>query len=125
MMYNSKPLDSINVIKTTIEQLASKDRLVKLEETIKDDYKEIFRPIPHISMLPVHDMARIKVKEVYKKISNRSYTCPRQYQEAFKTLIDQWLESGFIRPSSSPYASPSFIIPKADKTVLPCWVCDF
>ena len=123
--YTSKPLSSIGAIKMTIERLASKDRLVKLEETIKDEYKEIFRSIPHISMLPMHDMARIKVKEAYKKISNRSYTCPRQYREAFKMLIDQRLESGFIRPSSSPYASPSFIIPKADKTVLPRRVCDF
>ena len=123
--YTMKPINTIAAIKTTIERLASKDRLIKLEETIKDEYKEIFRPIPHILMLPTHNMARIKVKEAYKKISNRSYTCPRQYREAFKTLIDQRLESGFIRPSSSPYASPSFIIPKADKMVLPHWVCDF
>jgi hypothetical protein len=30
-----------------------------------------------------------------------------------------------IRPSSSQYTSPSFIIPKADTTVLPCWVNDY
>ena len=65
------------------------------------------------------------MKEAYKKISNRNYTCLRQYQDAFKILIDQRLESGFIQLSSSPYASPSFIVPKADRTVLPHWVCDF
>ena len=123
--YTAKPMNAVSAIKATIERLASKDKLIKLEEKIKDEYKEIFKPIPHISLLPKHDMARIRVKEAYTKISNRSYTCPRQYREAFKTLIDQRLESGFIRPSSSPYASPSFIIPKADKTVLPWWVCDF
>ena len=35
------------------------------------------------------------------------------------------LNSGFIRPSSSAFASPSFIIPKANPTVLPRWVCDY
>ena len=123
--FTAKPVNPIATIKSTIECLAAKGKLVKLEETIKDEYKEIFKPIPHISMLPKHDMARINVREAYKKISNRSYTCPRQYREAFKMLIDQRLESGFIHPSSSPYASPSFIIPKADRTVLPHWVCDF
>jgi len=123
--HTARPVNATNAIKTTLHRLASQDKLDKLEEKIKDEYKEIFRPIPHVSMLPNHDMARIRVREAYKKISNRNYTCPRQYRDAFKTLIDQRLESGFIRPSSSPYASPSFIIPKADKTVLPRWVCDF
>jgi len=120
-----KPSDVIAAIKDTMTLLASKDKLIKLEEDLKNEFKEIFRPIPHISLLPEHDMAKIRVREAYKKISNRNYTCPRQYRDAFKTLIDQRLESGFIRPSSSPYASPSFMIPKADKTVLPRWVCDF
>jgi hypothetical protein len=100
--YTAKPVNAIAAIKTTIERLASKDRLIKLEETIKDEYKEMFRLILHISMLPTHNMARIRVKEAYKKISNRSYTCPRQYREAFKTLINQRLESGFIRSYGEP-----------------------
>lgn len=33
--------------------------------------------------------------------------------------------AGRICPSSSPYASPSFVIPKADATVLPHWVNDY
>ena len=74
-LFTAKPMNPIALIKLTIERLAAKEKLVKLEETIKDEYKEIFRPIPH--MLPKHDMARINVKEAYKKISNRSYTCPK------------------------------------------------
>jgi hypothetical protein len=33
--------------------------------------------------------------------------------------------AGRIQPSSSLYASPSFIIPKTDPTVLPRWVNDY
>ena len=50
---------------------------------------------------------------------------PRQFHENFKILIQQRLDSGFIRPSSSSFESPSFIIPKVDKNVLPRWVCDY
>lgn len=120
-----KAINAIMAIKATIERLAAKDNLNKLEETLKDKYEEIFKPIPHISKLPEVNMARIHVKDAYKKIATRGYTCPRQYRDAFKTLIDQRLESGFIRPSSSQYASPSFIVPKADPTAVPRWVCDF
>ncbi|KAF8226897.1 hypothetical protein L208DRAFT_1497489, partial [Tricholoma matsutake] len=37
----------------------------------------------------------------------------------------QHIVAGCIQPSSSPYASPSFIIPKADPTVLLQWVNDY
>jgi Reverse transcriptase (RNA-dependent DNA polymerase) len=40
-------------------------------------------------------------------------------------LLDQHLAAGRIRESSSSYASPAFIIPKADLTVLPRWVNDY
>jgi len=120
-----KPVNVVTAIRNTIEILASKDKLIKCEEQLKDEFKEIFEPIPHVSMLPTKDVARIQLKDAYRKIATRNYSCPRQYRDAFATLIQQRLDSGFIRPSSSAYASPSFIIPKADKTVLPRWVCDY
>lgn len=40
-------------------------------------------------------------------------------------MIDQHVVAGRIWPSSSPYASPSFIILKSDPTVLPQWVNDY
>ena len=60
-----------------------------------------------------------------KKISTHLYSCPCQYCDAFATLIQQWLDSGFICPSSSSFASPSFIVPKKDPNAIPCWVCDY
>ena len=110
-----KPINVITAIKHTIEALASKEKLQQYEEKIKDVFKEIFALIPHISLLPTENMARIQVKNAYQKIANRNYSCLQQYQEAFLELIQQWLDSGFIQPSSSPYVSPSFVIPKANK----------
>ena len=60
-----------------------------------------------------------------KTIKSRSYPSPRKYKEAWQILIQQHLDAGRIRPSSSPCASPAFIVPKANPNVLPRWVNDF
>ena len=43
----------------------------------------------------------------------------------WQILIQQHLDAGRIRPSSSPCASPAFIVPKANPNVLPRWVNDY
>jgi RNase H-like domain found in reverse transcriptase/Reverse transcriptase (RNA-dependent DNA polymerase)/Integrase zinc binding domain/Chromo (CHRromatin Organisation MOdifier) domain/Aspartyl protease len=120
-----KPINAISAIKDRITFLASTKRLTALESSIKNDFKKLFEPIPHVNELPTDVTARINLKNSYDTIKNRTYTCPRQYKDAFAKLIQMRLDSGFIRPSSSPYASPSFIIPKKDPTALPRWVCDY
>ena len=72
----------------------------------------------------MNETACIQLKDTYKGISMRTYPCPRQYKEAF-SKFRQRLDSGFIHPSNSQFASPSFIIPKANPTVPPRWVCDY
>ena len=120
-----RPFNPIAAITNRIQTLACQKNLVKLEEGIKNDFKDVFRPIPHISELPTSETARIQLKNAYQTISKRQYDVPRQFRESFSILIQQRLDSGFIRPSSSSFASPSFIIPKADKNALPRWVCDY
>ena len=122
---NVTPFNPIASIRKTIERLASQTELQNLENKIKSEYKSIFEPIPHLNLLPPHDTARIHLRDAYKKITTRSYSCPRQFKDAFALLIQQRLDSGFIRPSSSSFASPSFIIPKKDPKAIPRWVCDY
>ena len=74
---------------------------------------------------PQWKLHEIHLKNAYNTIKNHTYSCPHQYKDAFAKLIQQCLDSGFIQPSSSPFASPSFIIPKKDPKVLPRWVCDY
>lgn len=40
-------------------------------------------------------------------------------------LIQSHEDVSWIRPSNSEHASPSFLTPKADPKVLPCWVNDY
>jgi len=108
-----KPINAITDIKATIKRLSEAEHLTK------------FEPIPHVDNLPLTETARIELKDAYRTISTRTYPCPRQFRDSFAKLLQLRLDSGFIRPSSSRFASPSFIIPKVDRTVLPRWVCDY
>lgn len=119
------PFNPICAIKDAITILASKDKLNNLETSLKNEFKPLFQPIPHVNELPTTVTARIHLKNAYETIKNRTYSCPRQYKDAFAKLIQMRLDSGFIRPSSSPFASPSFIIPKKNPSALPRWVCDY
>jgi len=70
-------------------------------------------------------LMNMKLRDELKLMVARAYSCPRKYREGWKTLIQQHLAAGRIRPSNSDYVSPAFIVPKADPNVLPCWVNDY
>jgi hypothetical protein len=120
-----KPIDIISAVRERIEILAAQEKLTQLSVELKSEFKDIFTPIPHHDDLPKDFYCRIKLKDASKSINIRSYTTPRKYQEAWVTLIQQHLDAGRIRPSNSEHASPAFLVPKSDTTVLPHWVNDY
>ena len=120
-----KPVDVVAAIRTRIETLTSLEQLDRMGEAVKEKYKDVFSPIPHLNDLPTDVYCRIKLKDATKTFTTRSYSTPRKYKEAWATLIKQHLDAGHIRPSNSAHASPAFIVPKADTTVLPRWVNDY
>lgn len=65
------------------------------------------------------------LKDPNKLIAHRQYNCLRRYREAFSILLQQHLDAGRLRLSSSPYSSPCFLVSEQDKTVLPCWVNNY
>jgi hypothetical protein len=115
----------LGMVHTWIEQLAFEEGLHHLDEAVKEEYTNVFKPIPHINRLPTVVYCHISLRDANKSVSTRSYACPCKYRDTWKTLLHQHLETGCIRPSASTHASPSFIIPKANATVLPCWVNDY
>jgi hypothetical protein len=119
------PLNVAAMIKQRIEVLSLQEKFVSLEKDFLTEFKDVFEPLPHVDKLPRNVTARIKLKDAEQTIKTRTYACPRKFREAWQTLIQQHLDAGRIRPSSSPHASPAFIIPKADTSVLPRWVNDY
>ena len=99
-------------IKTWIKQLAREATLLKLDKKMKETYADQFpSDIPHVKDLPQDVFHHIKLLPGAPISVTRAYTCPCKYHARWKTLIDQHAAVGHIWPSSSPYASPSFIIP--------------
>jgi hypothetical protein len=97
-----------------------------LDRRMKKKFKDRFpKDIPHVNELPTDVYHHIELKSEAAVKMARTYTCPCKYRVAWKTLIKQHHAAGCIRPSSSEFASPSFIIPKADRTILLHWVNNY
>ena len=61
-----KPLDHIAVIRSCLEELNAQDQLHQLGELVKNKYKDIFAPIPHLNDLPSDVYCKIKLKDATK-----------------------------------------------------------
>jgi hypothetical protein len=95
------------------------------ESELLAEFRDVFEPLPHVDKLPTNVTAQIKIKDAEQMIKTRTYCCPQKFWDAWQTLIQQHLDAGHIQPSSLPHASPAFIIPKSDPSVLPRWVNDY
>ncbi|KAJ2936688.1 hypothetical protein H1R20_g395, partial [Candolleomyces eurysporus] len=107
--------------------VATTERLTweKEFQALREEFNDVFQPPPHVEELPDDIHAEMLLKDANMTIETRTYSCPRKYRDAWKKLLDEHEAAGRIRPSSSPYASPSFIIPKADPNAPPRWVNDY
>ncbi|PSR72503.1 hypothetical protein PHLCEN_2v11626 [Hermanssonia centrifuga] len=125
---NEPPLedDIVASIQQRIDQLALTDVLARENQQMRTTFADCFPDdIPHLNELPTDVYHHFRLKDPNAVIARRQYECPKKYREAWKTLLQQHLDAGRIRPSSSPYASPAFLIPKKDSVVLPRWVNDY
>lgn len=117
---------AIAAIRARIKELALLDRLTKEDAAMHARFPECFpADIPHYDHLLDTVYHRIHLQEVNRLISCHTYSCPKQHHDAWLSLLTGHLAAGHIRPSSSSFASPCFLIPKANPTDPPCWVNDY
>jgi hypothetical protein len=62
----------------------------------------------------------IKMKPGTVPISRRSYRMPPNELAVLKTQLQDLLEKGFIRPSSSPWGCPTIFVKNKDQTLRMC-----
>jgi hypothetical protein len=62
----------------------------------------------------------IELKLGTAPISRRSYQMPPNELAELKTQLQDLLEKGFIRPSSSPWGCPAIFVKKKDQTLRMC-----
>jgi hypothetical protein len=62
----------------------------------------------------------IELKPGTTPVSRRSYRMPPNELALLKTQLQDLLENGFIRPSSSPWGCPAIFVKKKDQTLRMC-----
>ncbi|TFK80401.1 hypothetical protein K466DRAFT_605369 [Polyporus arcularius HHB13444] len=145
-MHNRELWDSsngVNILNPQVPRATAPPPLLATRQTNNTEYDHVqarLRLAQHHNLLrdirlnvpwtdtvpPLSDTAPQLVAAVHQKVEELvQYDCPKKYREAFKTLLTQHIDAGQLRPSFSPYASPCFLVPKADPTALPRWVNDY
>ena len=119
-------IDLVAAIRARIEELAEQATLATENAKIRRQFADLFPDdIPSVHRLPTDVYHRFWLKDPNMVIARRQYTCPKKYHEAWKMLLQQHLDASHLRPSSSPYASPAFLIPKKNHDAPPHWVNDY
>lgn len=120
-----------------ISEFEEQADLERRAKTLWNEYPDMFPsslpPVKLDSVIPPSELPpaaseirhRINLIDPAKAPNQRGYACPQRYLEKWRFLLDEHLAAGRIRPSSSPFASPAFIIPKKDEKELPRWINDY
>jgi hypothetical protein len=97
-----------------IETLAFQEMLRAKDAQVKLRFGDCFalRLPDSINDLPDNIFHRIRLKDPTKVTKGKGYAAPKHYQASWKTLLDDYLSSRHMQPSSSEYAAPAFCIPK-------------
>ena len=126
------PAPIMAAVRARIETLSLQEVLAKKEKEIRKKNADRFplRLPDTTSDVPDHIYHRIRLKDPNKTMKGRGYSAPKKYHDSWKKLLDEHLQAGRIRPSSSEYASPAFCVPKyrngvPDLTIPPHWVNDY
>ncbi|KAF9495331.1 hypothetical protein BDN71DRAFT_1506886 [Pleurotus eryngii] len=105
---------------------AFQTQLKRMDSRMKREYADLFPDdIPLVHHLPDQVYHHFHLKDANKVVSHCEYTCPKKLRDVFKVLLEGHLAAGRMCPSDSEFASPAFLIPKADPSALPHWVNDY
>ncbi|SCZ94157.1 BZ3500_MvSof-1268-A1-R1_Chr12-2g03724 [Microbotryum saponariae] len=112
------------------EQQAEESQLRALEVAFRKEFSDRFpADIPPVSQYESKVRHRIALKPGMKTPRQPTYGTPMRWRAAWRRLLDEHLAAGRLRPSSSEYSSPAFIIPKkgmdTDPSIMPRWVNDY
>ncbi|KAG9221808.1 hypothetical protein CCMSSC00406_0006751 [Pleurotus cornucopiae] len=114
-----KRLDDVNT------SVIFQAQLKQLDLEMKKKYSNLFKDLPPVHQLPNQVYHKFRLKDANKVVNRQGYSCPRKEQDAWKTLLDEFLTSGKLWPSDSECASPVFLVPKSGPNALPRWVNDY
>ena len=98
----------------------------ELNTRLMKEYPDVFtNKLPCKPPHPKAPRHRIVLKDPDKSINGRLFSLPERYLNSMLDFIDEQLEAGRIRPSSSNMAAGTWMIPKKDSNAIPRVVHDY
>ncbi|GAA5995184.1 hypothetical protein JCM11641_004411, partial [Rhodosporidiobolus odoratus] len=104
------------------------ERAAKLMEEFTDLFPSSLPPLSPETLAASTTRHRIRLVNEKKVHNQRGFATPRKWRERWKKMLEECYEhiaAGRLRPSSSPYASAAFVVPKKDPDADPRWVNDY
>ncbi|GAA6026234.1 hypothetical protein JCM8202_000461 [Rhodotorula sphaerocarpa] len=113
-----------------VEASTDKEReMVERSRRLMDEFADVFPDVlPALTedyLSRIATRHRIRLQDPSRRQNQRGFNVPRKWRERWKAMLEEHLASGRLRPSSSPYASAAFVIPKKDPSADPRWVNDY
>ena len=97
------------------------DRVFHVDiQLVMDRYGRVFGDIPPGVPLDRGFEHGIELEDGAKPVMTMPYRHPRAYNDEIEKTIHELLDMGFIRPSSSPFASSVVLVKKKDGTLRKC-----
>lgn len=109
----------------TSEEKEMAERDARVMADFADVFPDILPALTQEYLDHVRTRHRIKLVDASKTHNQRGFNVPRKWREKWKRMLDEHLAAGRLRPSTSPFASAAFVIPKRDPSAEPRWVNDY
>ena len=120
------PTAAVLAIRRHLKSFAEAEDLEHENTALKAEFADLFpSQLPDVSRIPTDVYHCFELKDPDMVIRRRQYDSPKQYRQVWRKMLQDHIDAGQLRPSNSPFASPCFLIPKADPTAEPRWVNDY
>lgn len=116
--FKERILDMVSVVlrlQSVEEGTEKTDVIPTAVHRILEKFQDVFREPKQLPPVRGYEHT-IQLLPGTKPICMRSYRYPHAHMEAMEKLVDEMLQTGVIRPSRSPYASPVLLVKKKDKS---------
>ncbi|GAA5918690.1 hypothetical protein JCM5296_000410 [Sporobolomyces johnsonii] len=105
------------------------DEMEERKQRVMGDFDDLFPsalpPLTHDYLAKTATRHRLRLVDDQVVHNQRGFSVPRKWRESWKRMLNEHLDAGRLRPSTSPYASAAFVVPKKDPTADPRWVNDY
>lgn len=115
MKYHKEEAYFLVQIREVMDSISSTENLPEWIKSILQEFEDVFVTPTHLPPKRKLDHF-IPLKPGSAPVNTHPYRCPIVQKEEIEKLTREMLESGVIRASTSPFASPVLLVRKKDRT---------